>query len=358
MPRSRRRRFSTACPRGRRPCVWCWAPAGGSRPPAAGSPSRRPPDSRSPSCAVTVGPARTGRCRRHSTVRGSPYTGPGVAAAALGMDKLAFGGVMVAAGIADIAPAGADARRPRTWGSTVPTSSSLVSAVPPSASRWSRIWPRPGRSSSAEASTCAPARSSSRFAPTSTTSRWPCAAGRRRRCRPSSARCGRPDRPAAARRDPRLHRQVRGGRRHGQRPRELPAELSAGRGRRGAPGGPPHRGSRARPRGGPDRFPDRRRRVAGERDQHHSRLVGPLPVDRPRRALRHAAGRHDRRGDAPGPPSSTAPPEPTVWCCAAPRPSRRSWPDRDASRHLGGGASRGQRSAVRAPTRTSCASSP
>ena len=44
--------------------------------------------------------ARTGRCRRRSTVRGSPYTGPGVAAAALGMDKLAFGGVMAAAGIA------------------------------------------------------------------------------------------------------------------------------------------------------------------------------------------------------------------------------------------------------------------
>ena len=253
-----------------------------------------------------------------------------------------------------LAPPGPDRDDRRRWDSTAPISSSLVSAVPPSASRSSRIWPRPGRSSRA-ASTCGPARCSSHFVPTSTTSRWPCAAGRDAGFgHRAPAAVGR-TRRWGARRDPRLRRQVRRRRRHGQRAPRAAGRPARRRGRRGAPGGPPHRGSRARPRGGPDRLPDRRRRVGGERDQHHSRLVGPLPVDRPRRALRHPADRHDRRGDGPTRRSSTAPPGPTVWCCGAPRPSRRSWPDRRRPRP---GGPTPQRPAVRAPIRTSCDSSP
>ena len=93
--------FLEGMPKGRKPCAWCWAPLGGSSSPGRGSPSRRPPNSGSPWCAATAGPARTGppggtrRCR-------DPLHRSGVAAAALGMDKLAFGGVMGAAGIATL----------------------------------------------------------------------------------------------------------------------------------------------------------------------------------------------------------------------------------------------------------------
>jgi D-alanine-D-alanine ligase len=46
------------------------------------------------------GPGEDGTLQALLDSTGIPYTGPGVAAAALGMDKLAFGGVMAAAGIA------------------------------------------------------------------------------------------------------------------------------------------------------------------------------------------------------------------------------------------------------------------
>jgi D-alanine-D-alanine ligase len=45
------------------------------------------------------GPGEDGTLQAALDAAGVPYTGPGVAAAALGMDKLAFGGVMVAAGL-------------------------------------------------------------------------------------------------------------------------------------------------------------------------------------------------------------------------------------------------------------------
>jgi D-alanine-D-alanine ligase len=48
------------------------------------------------------GPGEDGTLQAALDSAGIPYTGPGVAAAALGMDKLAFGGVMVAAGIATL----------------------------------------------------------------------------------------------------------------------------------------------------------------------------------------------------------------------------------------------------------------
>ena len=46
------------------------------------------------------GPGEDGTLQAALDSAGIPYTGPGVAAAALGMDKLAFGGIMAAAGIA------------------------------------------------------------------------------------------------------------------------------------------------------------------------------------------------------------------------------------------------------------------
>jgi D-alanine-D-alanine ligase len=46
------------------------------------------------------GPGEDGTLQAALDGAGIPYTGPGVAAAALGMDKLAFGGIMAAAGIA------------------------------------------------------------------------------------------------------------------------------------------------------------------------------------------------------------------------------------------------------------------
>ena len=48
------------------------------------------------------GPGEDGTLQAALDSAGIVYTGPGVAAAALGMDKLAFGGVMVAAGIATL----------------------------------------------------------------------------------------------------------------------------------------------------------------------------------------------------------------------------------------------------------------
>jgi D-alanine-D-alanine ligase len=48
------------------------------------------------------GPGEDGTLQAALDGAGIAYTGPGVAAAALGMDKLAFGGVMVAAGIATL----------------------------------------------------------------------------------------------------------------------------------------------------------------------------------------------------------------------------------------------------------------
>jgi D-alanine-D-alanine ligase len=48
------------------------------------------------------GPGEDGTLQAALDGAGIPYTGPGVAAAALGMDKLAFGGVMAAAGIATL----------------------------------------------------------------------------------------------------------------------------------------------------------------------------------------------------------------------------------------------------------------
>jgi D-alanine-D-alanine ligase len=48
------------------------------------------------------GPGEDGTLQAALDSAGIPYTGPGVAAAALGMDKLAFAGVMVAAGIATL----------------------------------------------------------------------------------------------------------------------------------------------------------------------------------------------------------------------------------------------------------------
>ena len=90
--------FIDGVPKGRSPCASCWGPAGDSKQPAGASRSR----SRCFRGCRRVLPrwARRGWDVAGRTRRGGiAYTGPGVAAAALGMDKLAFGGVMVAAGL-------------------------------------------------------------------------------------------------------------------------------------------------------------------------------------------------------------------------------------------------------------------
>lgn len=60
------------------------------------------------------GPGEDGTLQAALDMAGIPYTGPTVATAALGMDKLAFGGVMVAAGLPSLARAaiGPDVQEP------------------------------------------------------------------------------------------------------------------------------------------------------------------------------------------------------------------------------------------------------
>ena len=243
------------------------------------------------------GPGEDGTLQALLDSAGIRYTGPGVAAAALGMDKLAFGGVMAAAGIPalprlaltetteEVGFDGPYIVKPRFGGSSIG-----IEVVEDLAT---------ARALLETTSTCAAGAVLEPFRPGPLRRPGgPAPLARRRRSRPSSApSVGRTGPVASAGEILGYVDKYVGGEGMASVPRELPAELPSARGRAAAPGGPAHRGSRPRPRGGPDRLPHRRRRVAGERDQHHPRLVGPLLVDRARRALRHLVDRHDRRGD-------------------------------------------------------------
>ena len=202
---------------------------------------------------------------------GIKATGGTVAAAALGMDKLAFGGVMEAAGVPSLTRtllSSASGRR-----STAPTSSSRGSAAPPSASRWSRTG-RPRSRCSPRRRTCARARSSSRTGRTSSTSTLG----------PHGADAGRlPDREAAAarrRRDLLLRREVpppRGPLR--RTPRVPRRHLARAAGHHPVPGRPRRRAHRA-DRHRADRLPVRRHRGVRQRGQLDPGRAVALPLAR------------------------------------------------------------------------------
>jgi D-alanine-D-alanine ligase len=225
------------------------------------------------------GPGEDGTLQAALDGAGIAYTGPSVAAAALGMDKLAFGGVMVAAGIASLPRVALTATtdgvgfdgpyivKPRFGGSSIgivvvediPTAKALLAhSVHLRAGAVLEPF-RPDLYDVQMALRCWPQTEMSAI----------------ERPLRSAGRAGSASNEILGYTDKYV-----GGEGMASAPRELPADLPA----TVADG---------------VRQAARRDRISGERDQHHSRVVGPLPVDRSRRALRAAARRHDRRSDRP-----------------------------------------------------------
>ncbi len=127
------------------------------------------------------GPGEDGTLQGALDGAGVRYTGPSVAAAALGMDKLAFGGLMVAAGLPTLPRVALTAHtdhvtfegpyivKPRFGGSSIG-----IEVVEDLATARALI----------PTCTCAAGRCSNPSVPTSTTCRWPYGDGPRRRSRP------------------------------------------------------------------------------------------------------------------------------------------------------------------------------
>ena len=302
----RPRRSSRGCPEGRPEA------AAGGRPRRGLLRARRAPgtaralDIDAALVCCHGGPGEDGTLQAALDLAGIRYSGPTVAGAALGMDKLAFGSVDGGRRPAHPAPGPAGARTANRRRSPVPTSSSPASAGRRSASTWSRTSPPPGPGwRPTRTSGSAPC--SSPTAPTSPTCRWRCAPGRRW----SSRRWSGPSGPRRHGRHPRLPRQVRGRRGDGRgQPRAPGPDLArAGEGPAGC-----RRADRRPGRGqggGPHRLPLRRGAVRRQRDQHHPRLAGPLPLGGPRPCPSPRCSPTCWPRPASDPPTPTPPPVPT-----------------------------------------------
>ena len=248
------------------------------------------------------GPGEDGTLQAALDLAGIRYSGPTVAGAALGMDKLAFGAVVAAAGLPTL---------PRVLLSARGTAAAVRRALHRQApvrrvvhrhrrggGRGHRHGPAPGQPAS-------PVRRGGGALPARP--HRP-AAGRAQLALAAALGRGTADPGLGRRRHPRLPGQVRGRRGDGRRqPRAAgpdPRRAGEGAAARRRDGGRPDR----RPRRGPHRLPVRRRALRGQRDQHHPRLAGPLPVGGSGGAVRHPARTTCWTRPVSAPPTPTRPP--------------------------------------------------
>ena len=231
--------------------------AGSSSRGAGSGPGRNGSSSTPCSSAVTAGPARTGHCRGLSTSPAFAYSGPTAMGAALGMDKLAFGALMLQAGLPAL---------PRIAFERAERGARVRAAVHLEAALWRLIDRSRGRRGLRDRS-CTPR------APTPTSVGVRCSSPTMRRC----STCRSPLEPGPNCSCRPIERPLRtrgGGEILGYQdkyvgsegmtsaPRELPAEITPDLERRIRAAGDRRRLARRPSRRRPARFPVRRRRTS------------------------------------------------------------------------------------------------
>ena len=235
------------------------------------------------------GPGEDGTLQAAFDLAGVAYTGPGVAGAALGMDKLAFAGVAQAAGLPVLPRAllgrhddaigfpGPYIVKPRFGGSSIGVE---VVADLDTARR------RLEANAHLRVGAVVEPYREDLFDLNLAARTWP---------QLELSAVERPLRSTAAAEILGYADKYVGGEGMASAPRELPADLSP------APRLAPRRGSHHRATGGgagrdAHRLPLRRPVPVRERDQHRPRITGALSVGRPEAPVHRAARRHDRRG--------------------------------------------------------------